>query len=316
MDDKEGGQKMKALNIAMKEVYVSIKSKRFAILISIYALLLLLLSYSLRDNLNELVSPSVESMSIGLFGVNGEILATPLSVMLFLNFTFFTVIGAILGASLGADAINKEVESGTIKTLLGHPVYRDEVINGKFLGNACVLMITVLVGYVFTIAFLLINGTPLDGGSILRGFVAFLLTLLYSLVFLSISLLFSTLFKKPETSMLVSIGLAIFLTMIYGLIVSLMAQHLAGEMPPHGTPAFEIWMENSKLWEQRLHFINPAHHYAALVIAVFAGDRIANYYVPFGESLTLMFNSLSMLLVFLLSPFALAYVRFMTSDLR
>jgi len=109
-------------------------------LLGIYALLLLLLSYSLRHNLNELTSPSVESMSIGLLGVNGEIFATPLSIMLFLNFTFFTVIGAILGASLGADAINKEVESGTIKTLLGHPVYRDEVINGKFLGNAFVLI--------------------------------------------------------------------------------------------------------------------------------------------------------------------------------
>ncbi|MDK2854013.1 MAG: type transport system permease protein [Thermococcaceae archaeon] len=145
MDDEEGGQEMKALNIAMKELYVSIKSKRFVIILSIYVLLLLLLSYSLRDNLSELTSPSVENLSMDLFGVSGEVFATPLSTMLTLNFTFFTVIGAILGASLGADAINKEIESGTIKTLLAHPVYRDEVINGKFLGNAFVLAITITV---------------------------------------------------------------------------------------------------------------------------------------------------------------------------
>ena len=307
---------MKALNIATKELYVSIKSKRFAVLIAIYVLLLLLLSYSLRDNLNELVSPSVERMSMGLFGASGEIFSTPLSIMLIANFTFFTILGAILGASLGADAVNKEIESGTIKVLLSHPVYRDEVINGKFLGNALVLIITILTGYVFTIAFLLINGTPLDGDSILRGLVAFILTILYSLIFLSVSLLFSTLFKKPETSMLVSIGLAIFLTMVYGVVVSLIARHLAGEMPPHNSPAFEIWMDNLRLWEQRLHFINPAHHYAALLIAVFAGDRVANYYAPLGESLGLMLTNLSMLLVFLLLPFAIAYVRFMTTDLR
>ncbi|MDK2982594.1 MAG: type transport system permease protein [Thermococcaceae archaeon] len=316
MDDEEGGQEMKALNIAMKELYVSIKSKRFVIILSIYVLLLLLLSYSLRDNLSELTSPAVENLSMDLFGVSGEVFATPLSTMLTLNFTFFTVIGAILGASLGADAINKEIESGTIKTLLGHPVYRDEVINGKFLGNAFVLAITITIGYVVTIAFLLINGTPLDGDSVFRGFIAFLLTFLYSLVFLSFSILFSTLLKKPETSMLISIGLAIFLTMIYGLIVSLIAQHLAGEVPPYGTPAFEIWEETFKLWKQRLHFINPAHHYVALIIAVFAGDRIANYYTPLGDSLLLMFNNLSMLLTFLLLPFAFAYARFMTSDLR
>lgn len=316
MDDKEGGQEMKALNVAMKELYVSIKSKRFAVLIAIYALFLILLSYSLRDNLAELTSPSVERVPMGPFGVNGEILATPLSVMLITNFTFFTVIGAILGASLGADCINREIESGTIKTLLSHPVYRDEVLVGKFLGNAFVLVITIFTGYAFTIAFLLINGTPIDGDSLLRGLIAFLLTVVYSLVFLSVSLLFSTLLKKPETSMLVSIGLAIFLTMVYGIVVSLISHHLAGEMPPYGTPAFEIWRENLRLWEQRLHFINPAHHYAALVTAVFAGDRITNCYVPLGESLGLVLNNVSMLLVFLLLPFAFAYARFLTSDLR
>ncbi|ALV63298.1 hypothetical protein ADU37_CDS15990 [Thermococcus sp. 2319x1] len=307
---------MKALNIAVKELYVAVKSKRFAVLLGVYVLLLLLLSYSLRDELSGLTSPSVDNLSLNLFGASGDVFVTPLSTMLTLNFTFFTVIGAILGASLGADAINKEIESGTIKTLLGHPVYRDEVINGKFIGNALVLLITVLAGYVFAIAFLLINGTPLDGDSIARGFLAFLLSLLYSLTFLSISLLFSTFFKKPETSMLVSIGLAVFLTMVYGALVSLIAQHIAGEIPPYGTPAFELWEENFKLWEQRLHSINPAHHYAALVVAVFAGDRIANYYAPLGDSLILMLDNLSMLLTFLLFPFALAYARFMTSDLR
>lgn len=316
MDDEEGGQEMKVLNIAMKEVYVSIKSKRFAILLGVYVFLLLLLSYSLKDNLSELTSPFVESLSMDPFGVRGDVFATPLSTVLTLNFTLFTVIGAILGASLGADAINKEVESGTIKILLGSPVYRDEIINGKFLGSAFVLAITITVGYAFMIAFLLINGTSLDGGSIVRGFVVFLLTLLYSSVFLSLSLLFSTLLKKPETSMLISLSLAVFLTMIYGLVVPLIAQHFAGEMPPYGTPAFGMWEGNFELWKQRLHFINPAHHYAALVVAVFAGDKIANYYAPLGDSLILVLNNLSMLLMFLLLPFAFAYVRFMTSDLR
>lgn len=307
---------MNVLNIAMKELYTSVKSKRFVILIVIYLLFLFLLSYSLRDNLKDLTIPTVERRNLEPFGAGGEVFTTPLSFMLLLNFTFFTIIGAVMGASLGADAINKEIETGTIRTLLGHPVYRDEVINGKFLGNAMVLGVTIVAGYLFTVAFLLIIGTPLDWDSILRGFVAFLVTLLYSLTFLSISLLFSTIFKKSETSMLVSIGLAVFLTLIYGLIVSLIAHHIAGEMPPYGTPAFDMWRENVRLWEQRLHFINPAHHYAALVIAVFSGDSIANSYAQLGEALTLAVNNLAMLMVFLMLPFAFAYVRFMTSDLR
>lgn len=314
MDDEKGGQKMKVMNVAMKELYISIRSKRFVTLIIIYILFLFLLSYTLRDRVDELIPPTVRWINPGPYGASGDVLSTPLSFMLLLNFTFFTIIGAVMGASLGADAINREVETGTVKVLLGHPVYRDEVINGKFLGNAIVLGITIITGYLFTVAFLLIIGTPLDLDSILRGFAAFVVTLLYSLTFLSISLFLSTVFKKPETSMLVSIGLAIFLTMVYGLIVSFMAHRIAGEMPPYG-PASKVWRENVRLWERRLHFINPAHHYAALVIAMFSGDSVANSYIPLGEALTLAFNNLAMLVVFLMLPFAFTYMRFMTSDL-
>ncbi len=304
------------LNVALKELYTAVKSKRFVITLAIYLLFVFLIAYSIKSHFLELTEPHVSRTSLGLSGAEGYTYMTPLSAMFLLNFTFFTIFGAIMGVALGADAINKEVEIGTIKVLLGHPVYRDEVINGKFLGNALVLAITILVGYVFTIAFLLIIGAPLDSESFFRGLIAFMLTLLYTLIFLSISILFSTLFKKSETSMLVSVGLAIFLTIIYGIIVTLIAGHLAGEMPPYDTPAFDMWRENVKLWEQRLHFINPAYHYAQLVIWVFSGDKLANTYTPLSEAFSLGFNNLAMLLVALLLPFSVAYVRFMTSDLR
>ncbi|ALM74543.1 ABC transporter permease [Thermococcus barophilus] len=315
MDDEEGREEMNVFNIAMKEFYVSIKSKRFVIILLLYVIYLLLVAYALRNHLAELSKPTVGTTNLEPFGTRGEVFQTPLSMMLIANFSFFTIIGGIMGASLGADAINREIETGTIKTLLGHPVYRDEVINGKFLGNGLVLGITVMVGYLFTVAYLLIIGIPIDGESFFRGLIAFLVTLLYSLTFLSIAILISTMVRKPETSMLISIGLAIFLTLVYGIIVSLIAEHLAGEMPPYG-PAFRVWRENVLLWEQRLHLINPTHHYAALVLAVFAGDRIANSYLPLSEVLALALNNLAMLVVFLMLPFALAYVRFMTSDLN
>ncbi len=307
---------MNVLNIAMKEFYTSVKSKRFVVILAVYLLFVFLIAYSIKGHFLELTEPQVSRTNLEPFGAEGDTYMTPLSAMLLLNFTFFTIFGAVMGAALGADAINKEVETGTIKVLLGHPVYRDEVINGKFFGNTLVLTITILMGYVFTIAFLLMMGVPLDGESFFRGLIAFIITLLYTLVFLSISILFSTIFKKSETSMLVSVGTAIFLTLIYGIIVTLIAGHLAGEMPPYGTPAFETWRENVKLWEQRLRYINPTYHYAKLIILVFSGDRITNAYAPLSEAFSFGFNNLAMLLVALLLPFAFAYVRFMTSELR
>ncbi|NJE10364.1 ABC transporter permease [Thermococcus sp. MAR1] len=305
-----------AWNIALKELYTSVKSKRFIVIMALYLLIFGLAVYGIKDYLIQMGVPSVESNEFGLWGTTGEVYMTPLAMLFMINMMIITVIGAVLGAALGSDAINREVETGTAKVLLGHPVYRDEVINGKFLGMGALIVLTNLVVYVAIIAVMLILGIPVDGDSLLRGFLAILATMLYTLVFLSIGVLFSTLFKKPETSMLATVGLAIFLTVFYGIVVEIVAPKLAGPEPPWGTSAHEVWRETVNTWMARLHFLNPAHHYAQLVQYIFGGDRFLNYYLPLGDSFTYGFNNLAILLVMLFLPFAFAYVRFMTSDIN
>ncbi|CAD5244281.1 ABC transporter permease [Thermococcus camini] len=305
-----------AWNIALKELYTSVKSKRFIVIMGLYLLIFGLAVYGIKDYLIQMGVPGVESNEFGLWGTTGEVYMTPLAMLFMINMMIITVIGAVLGAALGSDAINREVETGTAKVLLGHPVYRDEVINGKFLGMGALIVLTNLVVYVAIIAVMLILGIPVDGDSLLRGFLAILATMLYTLVFLSIGVLFSTLFKKPETSMLATVGLAIFLTVFYGIVVEIVAPKLAGPEPPWGTSAHEVWRETVNTWMARLHFLNPAHHYAQLVQYIFGGDRFLNYYLPLGDSFTYGFNNLAILLVMLFLPFAFAYVRFMTSDIN
>ncbi len=304
------------LNIALKELYVSVKSRRFSVTVFIYLLIFAMAVYSTKDYLIQMGTPRVSSNSFPLWGVEGKIYQTPFAMLFMINMTIIAVLGAVLGAALGADTVNREVESGTIKVLLGHPVYRDEVINGKFLGMGALIALTYIVSYVVMVAVMLILGIPLDGDSLLRGFVAMLVTILYTLVFLSIGLLLSTLSKKPETSMLAGVGLAIFLTIFYGIIVDVAAPKIVGPEPPWGTVAHQLWQEKLSLWVSRLHSINPTHHYVQLVGYIFAGDEFANYYVPLGDSFIYGFNNLAVLLVMLLLPFALAYARFLTSDLR
>ncbi len=304
------------LNIALKELYVSVKSKRFSVTIFIYLLIFALAVYSTKDYLIQMGTPRVSSNSFPLWGVEGKIYQTPFAMLFMINMTIISVLGAVLGAALGADTVNREVESGTIKVLLGHPVYRDEIINGKFSGMGALIALTYIVSYVVMVAVMLILGIPLDGDSLLRGFVAMLVTILYTFVFLSIGLLLSTLSKKPETSMLIGIGLAIFLTIFYGIVVEIIAPKIVGPEPPWGTVAHQLWQEKLNLWVSRLHSINPTHHYVQLVGYIFAGDEFTNYYVPLGDSFTYGFNNLAVLLVMLLLPFALAYARFLTSDLR
>ncbi len=305
-----------AWNIALKELYTSVKSRRFVIIIGFYLLIFALAVYSTKDYLIRMGVPQVESNNLFLWGVTGEVYMTPFAMLFMINMTIITVIGAILGAALGADAINREIETGTAKVLLGHPVYRDEVINGKFLGMGILITITNFVVYITIIAVMMILGIPIDGESIFRGFLAMLVTILYTLVFLSIGLMFSTFFKKSGSSTFVATGLAIFLTVFYGIVVGVIAPKLAGPEPPWGTSAHSAWQESMNTWMARLHFLNPAHHYAQLVQYIFGGDKFFNYYISLRDSFVYGFNNLAMLFVMLLLPFAFAYVRFLTSDLR
>jgi len=68
------------------------------------------------------------------------------------------VFGPLIAIAMGFDAITKERESGSIKSLLSHPLYRDEVINGKAIGGILALTLAVTTVFVFIVAILLING--------------------------------------------------------------------------------------------------------------------------------------------------------------
>ncbi|MDN5319902.1 MAG: type transport system permease protein [Thermococcaceae archaeon] len=329
---------MKGINIALKEFYVAVRSKRFIGILVFYLLFVFLMNYALRDEMLKSAGQIAVVPVSTIFGGRGEIIQTSVSLSIFTNLETLTVFGALIGATLGADSINREIEEGTIKVLLSHPIYRDQIINGKFLGNALALALVVFIGYVFSIAYFLIVGVPIDDVSMVRAILAAVFTLIYMLTFLSLGTMLSALLKKPETSMILAIVLALFLTLIYPATAEVIAGKIVGEQPycpppeirhqevapgrvvpvsiPSTCPAFEEWQNRLEIWKKRLKFLSPASHYSYLTVASFAGDEFVNDYLPIGEALALALNNLATLLVQFLLPFSVAYAKFMTSDLR
>ncbi len=51
--------------------------------------------------------------------------------------------GGLLAIAVGFDLVSGEKESRSLKSLLSHPVYRDEIINGKALGGVALLVLVV-----------------------------------------------------------------------------------------------------------------------------------------------------------------------------
>ncbi|CAB49692.1 ABC transporter permease [Pyrococcus abyssi] len=324
-------------SIASKELYVAVKTKRFIIILATYLLFIFLMLYFEREWISQSKSSVVHQ---SMLGASGPVYMTPISSIFINNAMLFMFFGAFLGILLGADAINREITRGTIKVLLGHPVYRDEVVNGKFLGNALALVLVIFIGFMFTISLALIFGIPMEGLSITRLLLLSILLLLYTLVFLSLGIMISSLIRSPETAMLIGVGLVIFFIFIYPLIASLIADRMVGPEPECytimterveivGTSTFTYressnscedmyreWQEEKQAWEKRINMLNPVTHFAQLMIYTFAGDEEANDFLPLSESLGYGINNLAILIVELLFPFSIAYMRFMTRDLR
>ena len=133
-------------------------------------LLLLVTTASLAGAVSSLSDGSTQStefLFLKLFTTSGS------SIYSFA--TFIAFLGPLVGITLGFDAVNNERPLGTLNRLAAQPIYRDDIINAKFLAAAATVGVLVLsLGLYGSGLGLLLTGVPPEGEEILR-LVAFLL---------------------------------------------------------------------------------------------------------------------------------------------
>lgn len=127
---------------------------------------------------------------------------------------YFMLIGGVLAIAMGFDLISREKEDGSLKSLLSHPLYRDSIINGKYLGALAVLLVVMASVFLVTIALMLFYGVVPTGDDLARILAYFLLALLYCGVFFSIAILTSTIAKSSAMSILYVLGIVLVLLMV------------------------------------------------------------------------------------------------------
>jgi len=125
--------------------------------------------------------------------------------------TFIALFVPIIGIALGFDAINSERSNGTLSRILSQPIYRDNVINAKFLAGIATLFIMIFATLLIVSGYgLRMIGVPPNSEEIIRLFLYLVLTVIYGAFWMGLAILFSTLFRKIATSLLSSIGLWLF----------------------------------------------------------------------------------------------------------
>ncbi len=140
----------------------------------------------------------------------------------------------IISLMLGYASIVREIEEGSMQSLLSFPVKRYEVILGKFLGLGCVISIITLIGFLISGAVIAINTSNPDF-LYYFGFIG--ATILLGLGFLSISLFLSTILKQRSTA----IGAAIFLWIFFAIIWQILIVGIVFSLLRGGATEFPEW---------------------------------------------------------------------------
>ena len=187
--------------ITSKELGDHFNSVRFLIMFFLIALAGLSAVYVAALTIRESVAstPDLDFVFLWLFSTSGKGLPP------FTTFTGF--LAPLMGIALGFDAINGELNRGTMSSVLAQPVYRDAFINGKFFAGLLTisLMLVALFAVVGGLGLMLIGVPPITE-EVLRILLYLLLTVLYVAFWLSLAIIFSIQIRQKPSSALGSIG--------------------------------------------------------------------------------------------------------------
>lgn len=241
----------------------------------------------------------------------------------FVSFLGFFV--PLIAISLGFDAVNGELNRGTLSRVLAQPIYRDALLMGKFLAALATLALVLVGLWLVTIGLgITVLGVPPGGEEVGRGLLFLLLTLFYAGVWLSLAMLFSLLFRQPSASAMVSLGVWIFFALLWPIFAQYLAQAITG-------PAF---FEDAQIRQAELATmvarISPGTLYAEAVQVILHPsvrslgtvfysqlDRaLIGAPLPLAESLSLIWPQAIALLSASCLLFALAYVVFQRREIR
>jgi ABC-2 type transport system permease protein len=234
----------------------------------------------------------------------------------------------IVGIALGFDAINSERSGGTMSRILSQPVYRDSVINGKFLAGIITMTIMVSTTLLLVAGYgLRMIGVPPTAYEIIRLFIYLVITVIYGAFWMGLAMLFSVVFRKAAGSLL--IPLAIFLVLYFFWVMLGLGPAIANSMVPVGSEStLATQIKNAEL-QLTLLRISPSYlfeeAYILLLAPVWKGMGVitvaqANYMIPnplsLGQSLLVIWPHIVGLISLSAICFGISYIVFMKQEIR
>jgi ABC-2 type transport system permease protein len=313
--------------IYRKELSDQLGSYRFIILFALIAMVSFITSYmagiGLRENLEGIAKPKF--IFLMLFSSTGA---------LFSMVQFVAFFGPLIGLVLGFDTINRERAHGTLIKLISQPIYRDAVINGKFLAGLTTIVI-LLVSIVLVISGfgLLLLGIVPGIEEMLRLAAYLVISTFYIAFWLGLAILFSIMFRGIATSALATVALWIFLSFFISLGASVIANNIAPVDKAGMMGGEETILKNTRIREE-ISLISPMNLYSQASGTIinpmqkttqsyvmmgpmerFSASRFQNP-LSLNQSILVVYPHIVALIALTLICFAISYLIFMLQEIR
>jgi ABC-2 type transport system permease protein len=246
---------------------------------------------------------------------------------------FIGFFGPLIGIFLGFDSINRERVSRTLSKLLSQPIYRDSVINAKFLAGVAIIAI-VLVAIVLIIAGLGIRliGVVPGAEEVWRLVIYLIISILYVSFWLGISILFSVVFRSTATSALASLAIWIFFSFFVSLGANAVANAVAPISESAGSVDMNMAMKNEQI-QRTISLFSPMTLYSEATSTILNPMRKATKKVfvgpieqlsmsrfqsplPLLQSLYIVIPHLISIVAITFLCFGVCYLAFMRQEIR
>lgn len=303
-----------------KEFADNFGSRKFIILFVLICLAGLSATYvaaqSIRSGLVE--DPQQTFVFLRLFTSSSGVLPP------FISFIGF--LGPLVGIALGFDAINSEKANGTLSRILSQPIFRDSVINGKFLARLATIsvMLLCIVAIVGGLGVRVV-GVPPSLDEVLRILLFLVISIVYVSFWMALAILFSILFRQTATSALASIAMWIFFVFFVSMIAGILANTL---VPLAQEPDAESVLAHEQV-NQMISRISPSTLFQEATVTVLTPevrtlgpvlvrDVVGMVPAPLSvkQSLLVIWPQIVGLIALTAICFAISYARFLREEIR
>jgi ABC-2 type transport system permease protein len=240
----------------------------------------------------------------------------------FLNFAIvIAIIIPIIGIALGFDTINSERTGRTMSRLLAQPVYRDSVINGKFIAGLITMSIMVGTAVLLMAGYgLRMIGVPPTSEEIIRLLFYVVITIVYGAFWMGLAMLCSVLFKRAAGSLLIPIVIFIifFAWMYMGSVFVPVDTSAVIDTQIRQMELQEMVLRISPMYlfqESFFMLLNPVMMGLGVITSNQASFMVANP-LSIGQALLTVWPHIVIMISLSVVLFAISYIVFMKQEVR